>query len=1009
MAHLIVEKGENRGTTKELPENGEVIVGRSERADIHLDERIVSREHFSIVGRDGTFYVRDLKSGNGTFLNGVAVDCRELKNGDQISAGETFFSFITESSRQFRQGLIGESIAGHEILERIGGGGMGTVYRARQISLDRIVAFKVLASDLVEDKTFVERFLREARSAAKLNHPNVTQVYDVGCEENIYYISMELARGGSIQDLLSRKQVIEPYRAARMIQDAARALKFAEQKQLIHRDIKPSNLMLTDHDSVKLIDLGIAKQVKSPSDIGDRKIIGTPDYMAPEQATDEEVDYRADLYALGSTFYHMVTGRRTHRGETLKQIIKKKVNKLPEPPSKVNSDVPSWMSDLILDLTEPEPEDRPVSGDEVVQRIERNLSRDDSEDASEPDRIRIIRRARNHPIKLVTGLAALFLLTVGLYVALGFATNRTETGDKSVADEQPLKEKSENAEQSPDATTNENEQQLAKKTPLLNRADNAYDDAMTSTTLESVSDAIEAHRIFLETFPDAESSSRIRKQLSRLSSKREEIYLESDRKEIRREIHHLKKDIRSRKLTSLKKIESARKAIQSGTRNITQRFKRLSNIYPPYLHDQIQQIREVELTSWALRMRSALYTFEQGLGTIRKYLSRNNFAQARKQVQKLKQKNLLDGAPFSTSLSALSGKIQNRERSLVRSRRKQIKKAISEHRFDHARSLYSRTLKKIDSGKLKKEFKNVRDLIEKRQKAYVKSQRRQKAKEERERLSRKSAEFFLDAEQRSPELNASYFDNMPEMDLKKHRRYLSFLRFLARQHSRFFTTLKEADSFESRSIQHNDLGKLTLKDAGKQKAKLSPSPDVAFRKKWSSLKIDVLLKLMQRNKQQLTSDQMLSLCAMYFLYGHRNQGYYSNAVRTLNDAVRHKQLERSFINVLCKMFFLCNRYIQLRDVEPLEGVNNYRNYLSRNDRSFKNFIAESLRKKVRKLTENGKDEKARPYLKLLKSRYGETTSYKKHKLDLLQRIGWTKNQEKTSSSQEENASQNMNE
>jgi len=986
MAHLIIEKGADRGRTVALPEQGEILVGRGVDVDLRLRDKTMSRQHFAVQCHGNDCYVRDLNSGNGTFLNGVAVDRRELSSGDQVAAGETFFSYLSDSARAFHEELIDRTVAGHEIQERIGGGGMGTVFRARQISLDRTVAFKVLAADLVRDSSFVERFLREARSAAKLNHPNVTQVYDVGCEDQIYFISMEIVRGGSVQDLLARERVLDPDRASEIIRDAARALEFAEKKQLIHRDVKPSNLMMTRNGTAKLIDLGIAKQLKNRYEETDRTIVGTPDYMAPEQATDEELDTRADIYALGATFYHMVTGHRTHEGDTLKQIIKKKVNRRPRPPAEMNEDVPDWMSQLILEMTSPEAEDRPDSAGHVIERIDRNRRNRRIADASTGHARSSFRTLLHHPIKFAAGTAAMVLLSLGvLFILTPDDADRTDSGARTAARtaQETDRTTTRPADPSADASSSSSSdpQERARKKPLFNRARDAYEEARRGTSIESVKDAIQDHRLFLNTFPDAEMAETVKTRLRHLERKRRQLLLNHRLDRLKEEIKQLQRTVRDRKLTSLSDLQALRSDLNQGMRTINSRFRNLKENYPPRFHEQMQQFREQELLTWRTDLRSSLYTFKQGLQEVRQKLSDRNFSAARNQIDQLRDKSVLSEDPFRSGLDRLADQINRRARSFVEARRRTIKQVLKEERFERAEKLYEETLARVSSSELTSSMRDLKKTIEKQKEA----RRRNETEQERRLLSRKSARFFVEANQRRPDITASYFEDLPDMERKEHREYLSFLRFLARQYSRFYTTLEQADAFSSRTISHRDFGDVTLKKATTKRAKLSPSRGVSFRKAWTSFKLEALLGFVNRNKEVLTSDQMMSLCAMYFLYGHRNPVFYSNAMRTFNDAIRVKQVEQYFLNVMCRMFFHCGGYAQLDRVEPLPDVASYRSYLARDERSFQNFIADALRKQVERLRENGQSNQAQPYLSLLRSRYAETEAFQKHRSGLISR------------------------
>jgi hypothetical protein len=269
--------------------------------------------------------------------------------------------------------LIGTTLGAYRITGRLGRGGMGMVYQARQISLARDVALKVLPPGRAADKDFITRFVREARSAAKLNHPNIVQIYDVGKVDDVYFFSMELVRGGTLRALLQQEGPLTPERAVRYAIQAARGLEYAHGKGIIHRDIKPDNLMIGDDGSVKVADLGLAKGPRE----GDASMtssgiaMGTPHYMAPEQATDaKHADRRSDIYSLGCTLYHLVTGRVPHHGTSAFEIVVKHVNEPLVPAHAVNPNVPEALSAVIGRMTAKNAAERFGSMSEVIAALE---------------------------------------------------------------------------------------------------------------------------------------------------------------------------------------------------------------------------------------------------------------------------------------------------------------------------------------------------------------------------------------------------------------------------------------------------------------------------------------------------------------------------------------------------------------------------------------------------------------------------------------------------------------
>ncbi|MDQ6892616.1 MAG: serine/threonine protein kinase, partial [Acidobacteriota bacterium] len=215
------------------------------------------------------------------------------------------------------QSLAGRRFGAYEVLEELGSGGMGKVYRAKNVMLERIVALKTLSPFLSSDQAFVQRFLKEARVAARLNHPNIVQIYDFGCVEGIHYLAMEYVDGQSLRALLKHGRLSE-FESIQIVRQAARALGVAHALGIVHRDVKPDNLMLTRKGELKLVDLGIAKRVdeeqgQALTQTG--QAVGTPHYISPEQIRGlKDIDARSDIYSLGATLYHLLTGQAPYKG-----------------------------------------------------------------------------------------------------------------------------------------------------------------------------------------------------------------------------------------------------------------------------------------------------------------------------------------------------------------------------------------------------------------------------------------------------------------------------------------------------------------------------------------------------------------------------------------------------------------------------------------------------------------------------------------------------------------------
>jgi tRNA A-37 threonylcarbamoyl transferase component Bud32 len=236
--------------------------------------------------------------------------------------------------------LEGQKLGEFEILERLGQGGMGAVYKARQITLHRLVALKTLQSALAEDPEFIARFRREATAAAALNHPNLVQVYSAGETEGVHWFAMEFVAGESAQARVKRKGRLETAEAIAIAMHVATALDYGWHKaHLIHRDIKPDNIFLSEQGEVKLGDLGLAKSLDQTQNLTmTGTSMGTPHYISPEQAqAKKDVDLRADIYSLGCTLFHLLTGQTPYQGDTVVAVLLQHVN---APVAKIRAALP---------------------------------------------------------------------------------------------------------------------------------------------------------------------------------------------------------------------------------------------------------------------------------------------------------------------------------------------------------------------------------------------------------------------------------------------------------------------------------------------------------------------------------------------------------------------------------------------------------------------------------------------------------------------------------------------
>jgi hypothetical protein len=359
---LTVETGPSTGTVIHLERDVPTLIGSSPGSHLRVQEAGVIESHAVVKALKGTGF--GIKAIGPVRVNGSEVQASPLSDGDIIEIGTTRIAFGKTQER----GL--PSISGYRIIDLLGKGGMGTVYRAEQVSLHRQVALKVLKQEQTSDPAFVAQFIAEARAAAKLQHPNVVSVFDVEHDGDIYYYAMELMHEGSCEDWLKQNGRMPVDRAVQVIADAAAGLAYAESLGIVHRDIKPDNLMLDQHGAIKIADLGLAS---NSSDATGERAIGTPHFMAPEQVLNKELDHRTDLYALGCTFYRLVTGKTPFRGQTVKDILRAQVKEPAEPASRVNSDVPPEVAAIIQRLMAKDPSDRYQTANDLLEELEQLL------------------------------------------------------------------------------------------------------------------------------------------------------------------------------------------------------------------------------------------------------------------------------------------------------------------------------------------------------------------------------------------------------------------------------------------------------------------------------------------------------------------------------------------------------------------------------------------------------------------------------------------------------------
>jgi WD40 repeat protein/tRNA A-37 threonylcarbamoyl transferase component Bud32 len=318
------------------------------------------------------------------------------------------------------------SLPGYEVLDTLGRGGMGVVYKARQVGLDRVVALKMILAGSYAGPELLDRFRAEAQAVARLRHPGIVQVYEVSEADGLPFFSLEFVEGGSLRDRLAGEPQ-PPAAAATLAEKLARAVQAAHEAGVVHRDLKPANVLLTADGTPKITDFGLAKNTEADSGrTHTGQVMGTPSYMAPEQAAGQtrDVGPRTDVYALGAVLYETLTGRPPFRGTSVRETLEQVCNQEPVPPSRLQPGCPRDLETVCLKCLQKEPSRRYESAAALADDLTRFLK-------GEPVRARPVGRAerlgrcwcrRNPVLATVTGLAA--LLAVGLITTLAVGNDQ---------------------------------------------------------------------------------------------------------------------------------------------------------------------------------------------------------------------------------------------------------------------------------------------------------------------------------------------------------------------------------------------------------------------------------------------------------------------------------------------------------------------------------------------------------------------------------------------------------
>jgi serine/threonine-protein kinase len=367
---LVAREGENAGAEWRLTAGKpRAVVGRAGGCEVRLSDSKASRAHAEIILDGERILLRDLRSRNGTQLNGR--DCEEteeLEFGDRIRIGDTVLELVDDAPA----GRAPVEIPGYEIVSTLGRGATGSVYKARQLSMDRIVALRVIDEVYARDPGFGRLLAREARAAGKLSHPNVVQLHDVNRTDGIQYVSAEYVEGSSVKRMIRERGRLEPGEALEMILQAAKALEYVHGQGVVHEDVKPGNLLVAAGGTVKLADAALSRAFReSGMEAPRRGAFGTPHYMAPEQILEGKPDVRTDIYSLGATFYHMLTGEVPFRGETVNDILMAHINDSLPAVQEIEPDVPDGVVFIVERMMARRPEDRYPQARSLIGDLEK--------------------------------------------------------------------------------------------------------------------------------------------------------------------------------------------------------------------------------------------------------------------------------------------------------------------------------------------------------------------------------------------------------------------------------------------------------------------------------------------------------------------------------------------------------------------------------------------------------------------------------------------------------------
>jgi pSer/pThr/pTyr-binding forkhead associated (FHA) protein/tRNA A-37 threonylcarbamoyl transferase component Bud32 len=445
---LVITGG--HGVGRRLTLRDELVIGRAVEGDGKLaDDPELSRRHARIF-RDpsGRLTIEDFGSANGTFVNEERVSAqRALQPGDSVRVGSTTLRIAgagqapvpapprprpvappTPPPDELASALpVGSVFAGCRVEEVIGHGDMGVVYRAEELALQRQLALKVIRPDYSRDERFRERFRRESRIAAAIDHPNVIPIFDAGEENGVLYISMRLVEGTNLRALIAANGHLDPLRAARIVRQVGAALDAAHARGMLHRDVKPSNVLLGREDHAYLTDFGLAKPAASSDGLTRHgTVVARAEYVAPEQLMGQRVDARADTYALGCVLFEALTGspptdRSAYLAPELDAVVSRAMAGDPDERYPSSGDLGEAALVAAGGLRRARPESIVARGDAAFSAAAfaaAEPAKEPAAAAAEPEAAAVAEPTTGTPVQWAIALVALALVAVGMVAAL---------------------------------------------------------------------------------------------------------------------------------------------------------------------------------------------------------------------------------------------------------------------------------------------------------------------------------------------------------------------------------------------------------------------------------------------------------------------------------------------------------------------------------------------------------------------------------------------------------------